>query len=338
MPTTKTTGRRVAIACQGGGSHTAFSAGALKRLVVADDYDVVALTGTSGGAIDALLAWYALLADGPEMVGDRLEAFWREMSATSPVDLLTNEWTLWTSRALSTVLTPEISPYLYPPVAAWQFKRVLKNHVDFDRIPDLVAKYGPATPLLLIGAADVLSGKFKVFRNGWDADTNAPVLEVSADAILASAAIPTLFRAVHIDDGVYWDGLFSQNPPVRDLPDAKPDEIWVLQINPTERRAEPTSMGDIRDRRNELSGNLSLHQELFFIDKINQLIDGDGKGNNLTGSKYQRIEVRTIEMDMKVELDSESKLDRSPGFINALLERGQAQAEEFLRSLPAHAP
>ncbi len=239
----KTTGRRLAIACQGGGSHTAFSAGALKRLVT-DGYEVVALTGTSGGAIDAVLAWYALLADGPETVGDRLEAFWHEMSATSPVDLLTNEWTLWTSRALSTVLTPEISPYLYPPVAAEQFKKVLRNHVDFDRVPDLVARCGPPTPLLLVGAADVLSGKFKVFRNGWDDDNDAPLLEVTADAILASAAIPTLFRAVHIDGGMYWDGLFSQNPPVRDLPDAKPDEIWVLQINPTERRAEPTSMGD----------------------------------------------------------------------------------------------
>jgi len=327
----KTIVPRVAIACQGGGSHTAFSAGALKKLVATDDYNVVALTGTSGGAIDALITWFALLADGKEKVGDRLEAFWRDMSASSPFDLLMNEWTLATSRALSNAVTTEISPYLYPPVAAEQFKKVLRGHVDFAGIPKLVADAGPKTPMLLVGAAEVLSGEFKVFKNGWDTDKGEPLLEVTADTILASAAIPTLFRAVHIDDGVYWDGLFSQNPPVRDLPDANPDEIWILQINPESRRAEPTSMGAIRDRRNELSGNLSLNQELYFIDKINELIKGDKKGNKLAVSTYHPIKVRRLEMDMGVDLDSESKLDRSPSFIRALLARGEEQAEVFLR-------
>ena len=28
-----------------------------------------------------------------------------------------------------------------------------------------------------------------------------------------------MFRSVHTGGGVYWDGLFSQNPPVRDLLD-----------------------------------------------------------------------------------------------------------------------
>jgi NTE family protein len=55
--------RRIAIACQGGGSHTACTAGALKKLLMEkpDEYDVVALSGTSGGAICALLAWSALI-------------------------------------------------------------------------------------------------------------------------------------------------------------------------------------------------------------------------------------------------------------------------------------
>jgi len=54
--------RRVVIACQGGGSHTAFTAGVLKRLLGADEltgYEVAGMSGTSGGAVCALLAWYA---------------------------------------------------------------------------------------------------------------------------------------------------------------------------------------------------------------------------------------------------------------------------------------
>ena len=47
---------RVAIACQGGGSHTAFTAGVLKRLLGAHElagFEVVGLSGTSGGAVRA---------------------------------------------------------------------------------------------------------------------------------------------------------------------------------------------------------------------------------------------------------------------------------------------
>ena len=44
--------KRVAIACQGGGSHTAFTAGGLKGLLRSGlpEHEVVALSGTSGGA------------------------------------------------------------------------------------------------------------------------------------------------------------------------------------------------------------------------------------------------------------------------------------------------
>ncbi len=139
---------------------------------------------------------------------------------------------------------------------------------------------------------------------------------------------------MHIDGGVYWDGLFSQNPPVRELPDAGPDEIWILQINPTRRPSEPKSMAAIRDRRGELAGNLSLNQELSFIEKINRLVEGDSEGNKLApGSKYRLIEVRRLEMESAFDLDAESQLDRDPAFIDALLQHGQDQAAEFLRTI-----
>src|SRR5919199_5663488 len=80
---------RIALACQGGGSHTAFTAGALKRILRDDRFEVVALSGTSGGAICALLAWYALLRDGggaATRAAELLDAFWRENSASEPYD------------------------------------------------------------------------------------------------------------------------------------------------------------------------------------------------------------------------------------------------------------
>ena len=81
---------RVAIACQGGGSHTAFTAGVLKRLLpaIGSTHDVVAISGTSGGAVCALLAWYALCeGDAPE-AGRLLDDYWAENSATTPFEAL----------------------------------------------------------------------------------------------------------------------------------------------------------------------------------------------------------------------------------------------------------
>jgi len=77
--------RRVVIACQGGGSYTAFTAGVLKRLLGAGELtglEVAGLSGTSGGAVCALLAWYALLDGDPVRAGQLLDQFWADNSAS----------------------------------------------------------------------------------------------------------------------------------------------------------------------------------------------------------------------------------------------------------------
>jgi NTE family protein len=313
--------RRVAIACQGGGSHTAFTAGALKKLLEEKDadgnaYEIVALSGTSGGSICALLAWYGLLENNADKAVELLDSFWEDNSVHSFQDRILNDWLLQTNRLFGNLGgTPTVSPYL-TPASSWasdQLKSLIERHVDFGSIEDLVK---PSSPMLLIGAADVVSGEFKAFSSYRDT--------INVDMVLASAALPTLFKAVHTNRGVYWDGLFSQNPPVRELPDAKPDEIWVIQIDPQARATEPKTMPDIMDRRNELAGNLSLYQEIYFIEKINEWV-AEGV---LSGTKHNVIEVKWIEMLR--ELDSESKMNRDPQFIQGLMAYGEDQAEAFL--------
>jgi NTE family protein len=319
--------RRVAVACQGGGSHTAFTAGVLKKLLKekgseGHDYEIVALSGTSGGSICALLAWYGLLMDDTNKAVELLESFWRDNSASSFQDKVLNDWLLRTNRFFGNLGgTPTISPYL-TPASSWasdQLKSMLERHVDFEKIEGLVK---PSSPMLLIGAADVVSGEFKAFSSRRDS--------ITVDMILASAALPTLFRAVHTNGGVYWDGLFSQNPPVRELPDAGPDEIWVIQIDPQRRAAEPKRMPDIMDRRNELAGNLSLYQEIYFIEKVNEWV-AEGV---LSETKHKVIEVKWIEMLR--DLDSESKLNRDPQFIQGMIAYGEDQAEVFLNGEFTH--
>jgi len=128
-------------------------------------------------------------------------------------------------------------------------------------VPDL---RGRNASELVVGTVDINAGIFETFTDE----------EVDPEAVLASAAVPDLFEAVEIDDHHHWDGLFSQNPPIDDLMtvDAarKPDELWVIQINPQEREGEPTSLAEIADRRKELSGNVSLNQELRVVERVNE--------------------------------------------------------------------
>ena len=319
---------RVVIACQGGGSHTAFTAGVLKRLLGAGelaDCEIAGLSGTSGGAVCALLAWYALIDADPARAGDLLERFWVDNSARGPADMLVNNWVLWASAWQNLGVTPPmVSPYHSPTsiTGAEQFRQMLRREVDFSRIEVDKAGYHP---VLLIGAVDVLSGEFRTFSSRHD--------RITAGVVLASAAIPNLFRAVRLEDGTYWDGLFSQNPPVRDLLDVHPDELWVIQINPQRLETEPTTLADIADRRNELAGNLSLYQELAFIEKIDQLLE---TGQLNKGQKYKQIAVRVIELSrtrLPRGLGAASKLNRDPRFIQDLMSHGEQQAEEFLAAL-----
>ena len=167
-----------------------------------------------------------------------------------------------------------------------------------------------------IGVTDILAGERVVFHGEM----------LTYDDVIASAAVPPLFRAVNADGKLYWDGLFSTNPPVReftDLPE-KPEEVWVVQINPQRRRVEPRAMSEIIDRRNELSGNLSLGQELYFISKINDLC----RAYPVLADHYKEIKLRVVELDIE-DLDYPSKLDRSHNLINRLMHHGQERAEWF---------
>jgi NTE family protein len=112
---------------------------------------------------------------------------------------------------------------------------------------------------------------------------------------------------------------------VRELPTERPDEIWIIAINPQTRRTEPRSVPEISDRRNELAGNLSLTQEVQFIEKMNRWVHE----GSLARTKHQPVELRWIQMLR--ELDAESKLDREPCFIQGMIAYGEQQAEVFLQ-------
>lgn len=310
---------RVALACQGGGSQTAFTAGVLQPLLRSPEVEPVAFTGTSGGAICALLAWYGYRTGGPRRAVELLDGFWRDNAATGPLDVIGNAVGvgLLRLRDLGVLPLPAFDPYRFPEIARAQLRDLLERWVDFGLLAALPRDEGP---VLQVGAVEVRSGQFRRFdsRRG----------EITVDAVLASAAIPTLFRAVETDDGVYWDGVFSENPPVRDLPALAPDAIWIVQLFPRTIATEPRSPGAIADRRAELTSNLSLEQEIDSIEKINEFL----RAGYLEGAGYREVGIERIELGRR--LDSASAGDRSPAFLQGLIAEGERAGAAFLGRVP----
>ncbi|QGA84089.1 patatin-like phospholipase family protein [Halomicrobium sp. LC1Hm] len=312
---------RVAIACQGGGSHTAFTCGVLRTILEEwddENYDLVGVSGTSGGAFNALAMWYGLLTGDAEKASGILGGIWDDMAVDGPQDRWLNSWATGISRMESAGFAiPSVSPSQIPmpELGKQRIRTILERYIDFEEIPALCRREAPE---LVVGTVNVNEGIFETFRNE----------EVTVEAVLASAAVPNLFEAVKIHGHYHWDGLFSQNPPVGDLmhqpPGQKPEELWVIQVNPQRFEGEPTTSEVIADRRNELSGNISLNQELGFIERVNDWVE-TGK---LPADEFQHTEIRRIEMGKRFHCST--KVDRDPAFLDELRDLGEQRAHEFL--------
>lgn len=341
---------KIAIACQGGGSQTAFSAGVLKSILdnnVHKKKEIVALSGTSGGAVCAALAWYSLVkaSDGDtQPVSKRLMDFWSDNSVQNYYDGFLNDCMIQYYRAIEAGWMPhlETSPYS-PAIRAWSYffqsmvpnpkfydlREMLQAHIDFKEI---VSWSASRKPVLLIGAANVKNGEFKKFSSMKG--------EIRVEAVLASAAVPSIFPAVEIENQAYWDGLFSDNPPTDELlfteyvgSDNKPDEIWIIQINPKGCEAVPTAPQDIIDRRNEMIGNASLYQDIQKIELINRFLE-EGAFIPEFGNRYKPIKLHMITMSpsLQKKLDYATKLNRNRSYINELIADGERRGLEFIKA------
>jgi NTE family protein len=353
--------RRIAIACQGGGSQCAFVAGALAELFdhgIEDRYDIVGLSGTSGGALTAAAAWFSLLkrAQGdPEPISERIAALWKDLTAQTPQEIVFDKVCTELVRLVEHGVLPSVamSPSA-PQFQIWSrmtalmlgrpeftdLRVLLDKHIDFAALPSLVR---PDSPVLLAGAGDVQQGNFKIFSSARN--------EIKVEALLASAAIPTLFPAVWVDGHAYWDGIFASNPPIVSFLQKafmgsyrRPEEIWIIQVNRAQHESVPEVPSEITDRRNHLAGNLSLQHELQIIDMWNVLIQEGGlteRFRERAGIDFKEpIAVRFIRMSQELQegLDYPSKLSRQPGHIGRLVVDGRAQADAFLAKIGGGRP
>lgn len=314
--------RTLSLALQGGGSHGAFSWGALDRLFEDPRLRIEAISGTSAGAMNAVVAAHGAHDGGAEGARAALEAFWRAVSEAgraSPVQRsalarLTGDWSLDDSPSyvLSTMMQRVASPYDYNLFDVNPLRDLVAEHVDFEKVR------GCADIGLFLGATNVETGRVRVFERE----------EITLDAVMASACLPLLYKAVEIDGQHYWDGGFMGNPPLFPLfYKGEATDIVIIQINPVVRPGVPKSASAIQNRLSEITFNSALLHELRAVDFVTRLIES----GRLDTNGYRRMNMHMIEARKRMRpLGASSKMNSEWAFLRHLFEIGRSAAGRWL--------
>jgi NTE family protein len=264
-----------------------------------------------------------LARGGREEARKRLAEFWRAASiggnlpapqravldrllAMMPVDASP-------MRIMVDAMSRVLSPYDLNPLNINPLKGLIERFADFDAIhafKDLD---------LFVSATNVHSGRLRVFTRE----------EINADVVMASAALPYLFRAVEIDGEPYWDGGFTANPAILPLIEANDvDDVLVVQISPSSRETTPTSARDIMNRVSEITFNASLDSELRAIEYVGRIARKRGKKN---APAIANVKVHRIVLDSAgKKLEAGSGLNADYDFFAVLHRAGRRAARRFL--------
>ncbi|WP_347138944.1 patatin-like phospholipase family protein [Paracoccus sp. SSK6] len=327
--------KHINLALQGGGAHGAFAWGVLDRLLDEDWLTISAITGTSAGALNGAALKAGLSrhkgAAGRRAARENLDYLWaqvgqisdnrivRWMHSLMPVprgmDRLTE---LFSPAAWLDNLTRLFSPYDYGPFYVNPLGSVLRELP----CPDFSNSRGPQ---LFVAATNVRTGRIRVFTNA----------AATVDAVMASACLPHLFRAVEIPDPVtgrleaFWDGGFASNPALFPLYDHRLlRDIVIVNINPLLREGLPRTPVEIADRVNEVSFNASLMADLRAINFVKKLF---AEGHLQDRAMKNPLVHMILDDVLMNDLTARSKLMPAPGLLARMKLAGQTAADSFLR-------
>ncbi len=315
---------RISLALQGGGAHGAFTWGVLDRLLEEDGIEIAAISGTSAGALNGAALKAGMRSGGREGAKASLAALWAQVANVG--DFRMTGWMqpfYNASRAVTDVVETAFpvspqgiaaqfwSPYGWGPFWENPLEPVVRR-LDFSEV---CHREGIR---LFVGATNVRTGRIRIFTAN----------DLTPEALLASACLPTVFQAVTIGDDAYWDGGFSGNPALFPLyePDL-PDDLLIVSINPWLRDQVPMTPLDIQNRVNEISFHAALLGELRAVNFVKRLI-AEGR---MERGKMKDVLLHLIADDaVMAALSASTKLSPNPAMIAMLHGAGRAACDAFL--------
>ena len=316
--------KHIDLALQGGGSHGALTWGVLDRLLEDERLKIVGVSGTSAGAMNAVVLADGLHRGGREGARQALHDFWRGVSDAarfSPIQPALWDWLMGNSSLdnsptylMFESLSQMVAPAKLNPFGINPLRDLVCKLVDFERVNAC------RSTKVYVTATNVRTGRAKIFSQP----------DRGADSVMASAWLACMWPAVDIDGEAYWDGGYSGNPALFPLVDDMDcQDLVVVQVNPFERQKKPESARDITNRINEITFNTSLVKELRGIQLLQRLIDGEG----LEVERYRSMRIHLIHAEQEVEkLSASSKMNAQWHFVSSLYHQGRNWADQWLEA------
>ncbi len=312
----------VNLALQGGGAHGALTWGVLDALLEDGRLQLEAISGTSAGAMNAVVLAYGMLEGGNEGARAALEKYWTAVAEAMPLAATTSAGDgqgVALTPAFKSMLrwanyfSPErLNPYDRNPV-----RDIINAQIDFERL----RAHGRIK--LFVAATHANSGKLRVFRSP----------EITADAILASACLPTMNRAVEIDGEPYWDGGYAANPAVFPLfYECRSHDVLLVLLSPLKHRHTPSTIDDIRDRIVEFAFTAAFLREMQMFARLREQFAASLLPLGRFERRIGRMNFHLIDaQDFMGELTPETKLAANRQFFTMLKNLGRQRAQRWLQ-------
>lgn len=310
--------RAINLALQGGGVHGAFTWGVLDRLLEGDsNLQFGWISATSAGAVNAAALVSGLAEDGPAGARRTLRAVWEAVQESGVPDLMRFYPFLRTLGRQPLGSVAQLwSPYDFNPLGFDPLRRILEAQIDFEQVRNF------SSVELLIAATDIETGSKRLFRRS----------ELTVEAVLASACLPTIHHAVEIDGRAYWDGGFSANPDLVTLAAESPigDTLLVL-LNPVEQPGIPRTAREIASEVSRITFSQPLLRDIELIEAARSVPSRWWRRVRTEGERIGRHRFHLVEAGHHTAvLPVESKVQPDRTVISRLFLAGAAEAGKWL--------
>jgi NTE family protein len=310
--------QRLNLALEGGGAHGAFTWGVLDCLLQDESLDIAWISATSAGAVNAVALAAGLMEDGRDGARAKLRAVWEAVPKAGVPDLVRlNPWLASISRSNALAQVASLfSPYEFNPLGFDPLRKLLEDHIDFQGLRKT------SEPELLIAATSLATGRPRLFRRK----------EISVEAVLASACLPTLHHAVAIDGQAYWDGGFSANPDLltlgRECPVA---DTLIVKLSALDPNGAPTSAREIAGRVNQITFIQPMLRDVEVIETVRRHYSRWMRLSNPADGRLARHRFHLLEAGRFTgALPHESKSKPDIELLAYLFEAGRGEAAKWL--------
>lgn len=246
--------KRVALACQGGGSLGAYHIGAYKAMDE-QGYHPDVVSGISIGAFTAAI----IAGNEPKDRVEKLQGFWDTISWPEMPSFPNASPEMKKFHNLVSSMTGFIfgQPHFFEPrVPGVNFQKkgtlAATSHYDTSKLRDTLLKFVDFDRInnnktrLMLGAVRVKDGELVFFDSAKQ--------PLAPEHVMASGSMPPGFPGIRIDGDLYWDGGCVSNTPLEGIYNCEPHvdtlAFMIDLFNPV--GDEPNDMDDVETRSKDI--------------------------------------------------------------------------------------